>query len=201
LSRRSERRRKTRRESQATADIGVDSGRTTRIALIFLGLGLFVVAVVGIVVLATSGGDDGGPDDVAIGTTLPPGDTANPEDEEELLALAERSIEVLPAGQWPSLYTDFTAAFQASCTLADFTQAGVDGAAAQGVNLPLLEYVGVSGLTVNGDTASGTITGHYRGQEGTEYNVQAVFQREGGVWKISTAPDTTGCSAFNILGD
>ncbi len=44
-------------------------------------------------------------------------------------SLARRSIEVLPAGQWPSLYDSFTSEFQQRCPREEFDQAGMDSAA------------------------------------------------------------------------
>lgn len=128
------------------------------------------------------------------------GSTADPTDQAELEALSRRSIEVLPAGQWPSLYNDFTLEFRGRCDAAAFAQGGVDSATALGANLQLLDFKALKELAVAGDKASGVIVGGYRGTDESNYDIQAAFAKEDGRWKIAPAPDTAGCSAFNQLG-
>jgi hypothetical protein len=119
-------------------------------------------------------------------------------DEDDIRALARRSIEVLPQGQWPSLYDDFTADFKRRCTLADFTQAGVDSATNLGDSLHLLEFSDVKKLAINGTTATATIVGDLNGQTSSSYDVDAAFAKDNGTWKLAAASGTTGCQAFNV---
>lgn len=166
--------------------------------------GVATVAIVGLIVSSTRGGDSS---EVVANTgastgTASPGSTnsGSPAGQADIQALARRSIEVLPAGQWPSLYEDFTAEFRGRCGLVVFTQAGVDSATSLGDSLQLLEFKQLKELAITGDTASGIIVGGYRGIDGSDYDIQAAFAREDGRWKIAPAPNTTDCSAFNQLG-
>lgn len=168
-------------------------------------MGIAMVAVVGLIVSSTGGGDNeeavaNTSTSTSTGTTGPTATTGgSPQDEADIRALAKRSIEVLPAGQWPSLYDDFTLEFRGRCDLAVFTQAGVDSANSLGNSLELLEFKELKDLAISGDTASGTIVGRERGIDGSDYDIQAAFAVEDGRWKIAPAPGTTGCSAFNQL--
>lgn len=163
------------------------------------------VVVVGLIVSSTHGGSS---DEAAANTGTSTGTTGptatsggSPADEADIRALAEKSIEVLPTGQWPSLYDDFTLEFRGRCDLAVFTQAGVDSASALGASLPLLEFKEMKELAIRGDTASGIIVGRYHGNDNSDYDIESAFAREDGRWKIAPAPNTTGCSAFNQLGN
>lgn len=165
--------------------------------------GVALVAVVAVAVLALapllSSDDENTSQDGAAAVDTPSQDTEPPadapaQDREAIESLARASIEVLPAGEWPSLYRSFTAAFQERCPEAEFDQAGVDAAADLGADLQLLRFVRVEKLVVEGDSASATIIGEQEGQG--EYEIQAAFQREDGQWKIAAAPDTAGCEAF-----
>lgn len=153
-------------------------------------IGIATVAVVGFILSSTRGGD-GGDTGISGGS-----DT----DQADIQALASRSIEVLPAGLWPTLYDDFTAEFRERCDLVAFTDAGVASATSLGDSLQLLEFKEMKELTITGETASGTIVGRYHEVAGSDYDIEAAFAREDGHWKIAPAPDTTGCSAFNQLG-
>ncbi len=175
---RSERRRKDRSGTGQGAP-RLPLGRTERIAVAFLATGLIIVLGAFLVSRVISGG----------GT----------DDDATIRALARRSIEVLPQGEWPSLYDDFTADFQARCNLADFTQAGVEGANNVGADLPQLVFFDMTDLSISGDTASATIIGAISGQADSQYKVEAAFAREDGRWKLAAAPDTAGCQAFNVL--
>lgn len=181
-------------------------GRTERIALGFLAFGLASVGIAALIVSSTRG-DDSTEAVADTGTatstaTVDPNATSggSPQDEADITALARRSIEVLPAGEWPSLYEDFTLEFRGRCDRPVFIQAGVDSANSLGSSLQLLEFKELKELVIAGDTASAVIVGRFRGQEGTDYNVQAAFALEDGRWKLAPAPDTTGCAAFNQLG-
>lgn len=180
---------------------GFPIGRSELIAAAFLLAG--IVAIVAAVVV-TQGGDNEGASGVtatateaplpsASGVRLEPTDA----DSEAIINLARRSIEVLPQGQWPSLYTDFVASFTQRCSVEEFTQAGIDSSNGLGEDLQLLGFKYIQDVTIAGDTATGTIVGELRGK--TEYQVDAAFAKEDGVWKIAPVPDTEGCSAFTVL--
>jgi hypothetical protein len=180
----------------------------------------FVLLLVGIALLASSGTSDGGaitsPGDVTTSpgdaTTSPgdattsPGDvTTSPgattgvvqpatSDEEALQSLARRSIEVLPAGQWPSLYDSFTGEFQQRCSREEFNQAGEEAATQLGESLRLLRFKRTETVTIEGSSAQAVIVGEIVGQG--EYQIRAAFQKENGGWKIAPVPDTQGCEAF-----
>jgi len=138
------------------------------------------------------------------GATTSPGatttDTVQPagSDEEAIQSLARRSIEVLPAGQWPSLYDSFTSEFQQRCSREQFDQVGEDSAAQLGDDIKLLRFKRTEGVTIEGLTAQAVIVGEIVGQ--SEYQIQAAFQKENGDWRIAPAPGTQGCAAFGRLG-
>ena len=153
---------------------------------------------------ATTSPDDviTSPDDV-ITSPSPGGETtvATPQagsDEEVIQSLARRSIEVLPADQWPSLYDSFTSEFQQRCSREQFDQVGEDSAAQLGDDVRLLRFKRTEGVTIEGLTAQAVIVGEIVGQ--SEYQTQAAFQKENGVWKIAPVPGTEGCAAFGRLG-
>ena len=176
-------------------------GRTETIAAAFLILGGLAIIVA---VIASSGG---GGDDASASQTVAPtaaaiepsGAPFNPTDADGLAitALAQKSIEVLPQGQWPTLYADFVPDFTQRCSQAEFVQAGVDAATNLGEDLALIGYVGMQDVTLNGDTAQGTIIGELKGK--SKYLVSASFQNVDGVWKIAPGPDTTGCQSFSVI--
>lgn len=180
---------------------GFPVGRSELIAAAFLIVG--IVAIVAAVVVTQNGGDKEtasvtatvteAPIPSASGVRLEPTDG----DSEAIINLARRSIEVLPQGQWPSLYTDFVASFTQRCSVEEFTQAGIDSSAGLGEDLQLLGFKFIQDVTITSDTATGTIVGELRGK--TEYQVDAAFAKENGVWKIAPVPDTEGCSAFTVL--
>jgi hypothetical protein len=118
-------------------------------------------------------------------------------DEQAMQALARKSIEVLPRGEWPTLYDDFTVEYQQRCPRPDFEAAGVAGAAEQGEKLSLLRFVRLEELSVQGDAATAVIVGEITGE--TEYRVRGAFQKVDGVWKIAPAANTEGCSAFDRI--
>jgi len=174
----------------------------------------FVLLLVGIALLTSDGTGEGGattsPGGGAAtsdgGTTASPAAATSPgdagtgavppamNDEEAIQSLSRRSIEVLPAGQWPSLYDSFTSEFQRRCPREQFDQAGEDAAVQLGDDLKLLRFKRTEGVTIEGSTAQAVIVGEIVGQ--SEYQVQATFQKEDGDWKIAPAPDTQGCEAF-----
>lgn len=178
----------------------------------------FVLLLVGIALLTSGGTGEGGAatgDGGAItgdggattgdgGATPSPGGATTDEtqpaasDEQAIQRLARRSIEVLPAGQWPSLYDSFTSEFRQRCPREQFDQAGVDSAAELGEDLRLLRFNRLESVTIEGSSAQAVIVGELAGL--LEYQVQAAFQKEDGDWKIAPAPNTEGCAAFVRLG-
>jgi hypothetical protein len=178
-----------------------------------------VLLLVGIALLASNGTGGGGAASSDGGATTTPGDATTPggatspssatspgggtateapqpgtSDEEAIQSLARRSIEVLPAGQWPSLYDSFTSEFQQRCPREEFDQAGEDAAIQLGDDLRLLRFKRTEDIIIEGTTAQAVIVGEIVGQ--SEYQIQAAFQMEDGDWKIAPAPDTQGCEAF-----
>ena len=174
----------------------------------------FVLLLVGIALLASGGTgngsaatgdasaitDEGGAATSDSGATSSPGgattDAVQPatSDEEAIQSLARRSIEVLPAGQWPSLYDSFTSEFQQRCPREQFDRVGEDAATQLGDDLRLLRFKRTESMTIEGSSAQAVIVGEIVGQ--SEYQIQATFQKEDGAWKIAPAPDTQGCDAF-----
>jgi len=125
------------------------------------------------------------------------GDSSPPasSDQQAIEALARNSIEVLPRGEWPSLYESFTPEFQQRCPRPDFEAAGAQGAAEQGERLTLLRFVRLEDVSIQADTATATIVGEITGEN--EYRIGGAFQKIDGTWKLAPAANTTGCSAFD----
>jgi hypothetical protein len=130
--------------------------------------------------LLSGGGDDGA------------SEPASP-DEQAIESLARDSIEVLPRGEWPSLYDSFTPEFQQRCPRPEFEAAGAQGAAEQGDKLSLLRFLRLEDVSVLGDTATATIVGSSE----AEYRIRSAYQKVDGVWKLAPAANTSGCSAFD----
>jgi hypothetical protein len=218
--RRSGRKRPGDESSVTIAEPGSLLLRSDEVAAAMVLVG-FVLLFVAIALLASGGRGDGG---VAIGdadatvgeggasdTGVPvdeggapdtgvPVDEVQPggSDEEEIQSLARRSIEVLPAGQWSSLYDSFTSEFRERCPRAEFDQVGVEAAVQMGDNLKLLRFKRMESVTVEGSIAQAIIVGEIAGQ--SEYQIQAAFQLEEGRWRIAPASGTAGCEAFSRLG-
>ncbi|MBI2913715.1 MAG: hypothetical protein HYY03_07335 [Chloroflexi bacterium] len=155
--------------------------------LLVVGLAAVVIAVVATVLLVSSGDEKS--------ATEQPTQSA---DEAAIESLARRSIDVLPQGQWPSLYDSFTTEFQQRCPQADFAQVGADNAAQLGADLPFLRFKRLENVAVSADNARAVIVGEVVGRN--EYRIQAAFQKQDGAWKLAPAPDTEGCDAFTRLG-
>ena len=119
-------------------------------------------------------------------------DADGPSDEDAIESLAQRSIEVLPAGEWPFLYDSFVSEYQARCPRLEFNRAGVE--AAIQLDVQSLRFLRVETLTVEGSTAQAVIVGE-ESQQG-EYKVKAEFRKEGSEWKLAPAAGTQGCEAF-----
>lgn len=155
-----------------------------------LAVGLAVV-VGGLAVFGGGGSDEGEQPPAVFSPTTP--------DDFAIDALARRSIEVLPAGQWPSLYDDFTQEFQARCPRDEFVAGGATNATELGPQLQLLAYKRLEDVAFAGDTATAVIVGELRGQ--SEYKVGSAFQRVDAIWKLAPDTGTEGCQAFNRLTD
>jgi hypothetical protein len=138
---------------------------------------LAIIAVVVVVLLVVSGGSTG--------------------DQEAVNSLAQRSIDVLPQGEWPSLYDSFTSEFRQRCPRDEFDQSGVDVATQLGDDLPFLKFKRLEDTLIQGDNARAVIVAEFPSRG--EYNVQAAFRKEGGDWKIAPAARTEGCQAFQQL--
>ncbi len=119
-------------------------------------------------------------------------------DEDEIESLARRSVEALPAGEWPALYDSFTSVFQQRCPRLEFNQAGVDSARELGDDLLFLRFKRLESLIIEGQNARAEIVGEVVGQP--EYKLGAVFRKENGDWKLTPAADTQGCEAFRRIG-
>ncbi len=119
-------------------------------------------------------------------------------DEDDIESLARRSIEVLPAGEWPSLYESFTSEFQQRCPLVEFVQAGADSASALGDDLQFIRFKSVENIAVEGENARAEIVGEIGGQPDSEYKLRALFRKEGGDWRISPVADSQGCESFGL---
>ncbi len=188
---RSQRRRQNRGDPP---DAGL-FGRREIVGVLVLGAGLAGV-LVGLALFA-GGGDDASAPAVTQAPTPLPVFSPSTSDELAIAALARRSIEVLPRGEWPSLYDDFAPDFQERCTRQDFEQGGQTNVQELGTNLPLLAYKNLSELTISGDTATAVVVGELIGL--SEYSVRAGFQRVDGAWKLAPVEQTEGCQAFTRL--
>ncbi len=174
-----------------------------------MALAGFVLLFVAIALLASGGTGEGGAATVDPAPPVSEGDASDTDatpieeaqpgasGEQQIQSLARRSIEALPAGQWPSLYDSFTSEFQGRCPRADFDQVGVEAALELGGDLQLLRFKRLENVTVEGSIGRAVIVGEVAGQ--TEYQIQAAFQLEDGSWKIAPASGTAGCEAFSRL--
>lgn len=146
--------------------------------------------MIGALLLFSSGGN-GNDSTPTPGTAFSPSNV----DEAAIAALAQKSIEVMPRNQWPSLYGDFTAEFQARCPRDEFIQTGIEAAQEQGTNLSRLGFVRLEDVSVGEGQATATIIGEVKSS--FEYEVYAAFQKQEGQWKLAPADGTSGCQAFN----
>ena len=76
-------------------------------------------SVVGIA-LFSGGDDDGGDSAASPSPTQAPVFSPSSADELAIAALAQRSVEALPQGEWPSLYDAFVPEFQQRCPRDEF---------------------------------------------------------------------------------
>ena len=166
-------RRKRRRASAST--------KQRRLVLLFVGLAAAIGGIVAAVVLIEPFGLGGGTSD-----------------KDEIESLARRSVEALPAGEWPSLYESFTREFQQRCPRQEFEQAGEDSASAQGDALQFIRFKRVENVAIEDENARAEIVGEIGGQPDSEYKLRALFRKEGGDWRISPVSDSEGCQAFGL---
>ena len=169
----SSRRQRRRRASGST--------KRRRLVLLFVGLAAAIGAVATAVVLMEPFG-------LGDGTS----------DEDEIESLARRSVEALPAGEWPSLYESFTREFQQRCPRQEFEQAGEDSASAQGDALQFIRFKRVQNVAVEGENARAEIVGEIGGQPDSEFKLRALFKKVDGDWRISPVADSEGCQAFGL---
>jgi hypothetical protein len=151
-----------------------------------IGGGLLAILIV--VLLVSRGGNDRPATSATPFAALAP-------DEVAIESLARQSIEVLPRGEWPSLYESFTLEYQQRCPREQFVAAGEAGALEQGENLELLRFVRLEEVAIESDSATAVIVGEITGQN--EYRVRGAFQRVAGSWKLAPSSGTEGCSAFD----
>jgi len=166
---------------------------------VLLGCGIAAVVGIGILVvvlISTFSGGDGASEQTAVETFFPPYSPNSP-DGLAIVELARSSIEVLPRGEWPSLYDSFTPEYQQRCPKDQFAAAGEAGAQEQGSNLPLLRFVNLEQVSIEGDTAKAVIVGEIQGLQ--QYKLRSAFRKIDGSWKISPTEGTNGCNAFDRL--
>jgi hypothetical protein len=149
-----------------------------------------------VVVASLGGGDEGSEDTVTEQTVFPPFSPDTP-DGEAIVSLARNSIEVLPRGEWPSLYDSFTPDYRDRCPKDQFDAAGEAGAREQGTNLPLLKFVNLEQVSIEGDNATAVIVGEIQGLQ--QYKLRSAFRKIDGAWKISPTEGTSGCNVFDRL--
>jgi len=161
----------------------------------FLIAGVVVIAVGGVLLL-TGGSDseDGAPTPAPTDTLLI--DPVTP-DEIALEAIARRTIEALPSGEWPELYAEFTAEFQERCSFEEFTAVGAEAAVEQGPNLALIRYVGIQSFAVQPTEARVIIVGELVDQ--LQYITGTDFEKVDGVWRIAPVEGSVGCESFDRL--
>src|SRR5438105_7551623 len=139
---------------------------------------------------------DNSPEQTVTETFFPPYSPDSP-DGVAIVDLARKSIEVLPRGEWPSLYDSFTLEYQQRCPKDQFVAAGEAGAQEQGTNLPLLHFLNLEQVSFDGDSAKAVIVGEIQGLQ--QYKLRAAFRKIDGIWKISPTEGTDGCNAFDRL--
>jgi len=154
------------------------------------------IAILVVVLISRFGGGDTASEQTAVETFFPPYSPDSP-DGAAIVQLARSSIEVLPRGEWPSLYDSFTPDYQQRCPRDQFIAAGEAGAQEQGSNLPLLHFVNLEQVSIEGDAAKAVIVGEIQGLQ--QYKLRSAFRKIDGSWKISPTEGTDGCNAFDRL--
>lgn len=160
-----------------------------------IGLATFVI----VVVLLSGGGDDGDTSSEPSATEEAVVFVPETADDVAIDALARRTVEALPNGEWPELYPSFTTEYQARCPQEDFIAAGVESANQLGQSLQTISYVRLQNVDYLDETnVRMVIVGSV--PQG-EYTLEAFFQKIEGSWRIAPNPDTEGCNAFSRLSD
>lgn len=195
------RRRRKRPAPPETPDSGRSLfGRTDVLIALLLGAGVVLIAVVAVVISNRSSSSPSASEQntpAAVPTSPPAPFSPVTDDDRAIQELARRSIEVLPEGQWPSLYDSFTADFQQRCPRDEFVQGGVDASQNLGSDLSLLRFKRLESVNITADSATAVVVGELQGQ--SEYSVQASFRKLDGAWRIAPADNTSGCLAFQRL--
>lgn len=161
-----------------------------------IGLATFVIVVV---LLSGSGGDD---DDTASepeATEAPVVFVPETAEDVAIDALARRTVEALPNGQWPELYPSFTEEYKARCPQEDFIAAGVESANQLGQSLQTISYVRLQNVDYLDDSSVRMVI--VGSVPLGEYTLEAYFQKIDGSWRIAPNPETEGCNAFSRLSD
>ncbi len=166
-------RRKQRRAAAST--------KQRRRVLLFVGLAAAIGAIVAAVVLIEPFGLGGGTGD-----------------EDAIESLARRSVEALPAGEYPSLYESFTREFQQRCPRQEFEQEGENAATLLGDDLQFLRFRRVEDLAIQGQNARAVIVGDVAGKPESEFKRRALFRKEDGEWRLVPVADSVGCQAFGL---
>ncbi len=165
--------------------------RVSDLLLAVVIAGGIVAIAFGAFFLSGGGDDDGSP------SGSPEAYSPTSPDEQAIAALARESIEVLPRGEWPSLYGSFTAEYQQRCPPDQFNEAGLVAARDLGAKFALLKFNRLENVTIDGPTASAVLVGAIEGE--SEFRIQEAFQNVDGVWKIAPTANTEGCAAFQRL--
>jgi len=158
------------------------------------------IGILAVVLISGGSGSDNSSDQTVSETFFPPYSPDSP-DGLAIVGLARNSIEVLPRGEWPSLYDSFTPEYQQRCPKDQFVAAGEAGAQEQGSNLPLLHFVNLEQVSIEGDTAKAVIVGEIQGLQ--QYKLRSAmvrgrFLRQKGQ---TAATPLTDCKAPRISGD
>jgi len=190
-------RRRRQRETVKAASQGRRPSLLRKRELIAVGV-LATVTIAGLLVYLVFFNTDGesSSEQTVTETFFPPYSPDNP-DGVAIVNLARSSIEVLPRGEWPTLYDSYTPEFQQRCPKDQFIAAGEAGAQEQGTNLPLLRFLNLEQVSIEGDTAKAVIVGEIQGLR--QYKLRAAFRKLDGSWKISATEGTDGCNAFDRL--
>jgi hypothetical protein len=191
MQRRSDRRRRLRSGREPERPL-----ISRRDVLIAAGIAATVGIAILVVVVASLGGGDNSEDVTTEQTVFPPFSPDTP-DGAAIVELARSSIEVLPRGEWPSLYDSFTSEYQQRCPRDEFVAAGEAGAQEQGTNLSLLRFVNLEQVSIESDNATAVVVGEIQGLQ--QYKLKSAFRKVDGSWKISPTEGTSGCNAFDRL--
>lgn len=157
-----------------------------------------VAIVVGAVLLLTGGDNDDNTDTTPTPLSATPA-LVEPEtpDQIALEALARKTIESLPGGEWTTLYPEFTDEFQERCSFEEFTAVGTEAAIEQGPSLARIRYVGIQSFAIQPTHARLVIAAEL--VDRLQYFTGADFDKVDDVWRIAPVADSVGCEAFDRL--